>query len=673
MTAPRSWRDFPRRHPAWTTFIGVLVALALGLAVFDWNWFRGPLGHLVSAATGREFRIDGTLDVDYFPLQVHATHLYFANARWSDEPAMARVDRLDMRVRFWPLLLGHVVLPEISLDAPWLRLERNAAGAGNWQFGQPQSCSPGSCRSPLRILHLRVRKGLLDFREPTLMTALQLHIDSAAPLRPGALAPLVLHGAGNYRAAQFELDGRVDSPLALENNARHYSLDLTARAGDTHVHVFGTLTDPLQTQDLAVNLELGGADLAQLYDFAGIVLPPTPPYALQGRLTRTGARLGYRGFSGRVGNSDISGDAQLDIGGARPKLTARLHSKRVDIADLSGFIGGTPGARAGQDGSAGQRQQKAALRARGKVLPDRPIRLDALRRMDADVQFSAADIRSAHLPLENMQAHLMLDHGRLSVDPLDVGAAGGKLATTLLFDGSRDPARFSLNMKVQHLQLPRLLPRAKALRDSVGTLGGSVELRGGGNSTAAVLGSASGSISLIMGQGRISNLVLELAGLDVAESLKFLLTGDKEVRMRCAYADFGLVDGVATARAVALDTTDTALVVRGSFDMGRESLDLTLLPRPKDESPLAIRAPIRIDGTFAHPSVHPSGKLVLRGAAVAALAAIAPPLAMLGLVETGPGHDLDCGPSEPPQPARKPTRPPPGPRPPPLQPTSAHR
>jgi uncharacterized protein involved in outer membrane biogenesis len=145
-----------------------------------------------------------------------------------------------------------------------------------------------------------------------------------------------------------------------------------------------------------------------------------------------------------------------------------------------------------------------------------------------------------------------------------------------------------------------------------------------------------------MGSGSFSNLLLEVAGLDIAESLVFLLGKDQEVRLRCAYADFGIVDGVATARAVALDTTDTALLVRGNLDFAKEKLDLKLVPRPKDFSPLSIRTPINIGGTFADPAIAPSGKLVLRGAAVAALASIAPPLALLGLIETGPGHDTGC-------------------------------
>jgi hypothetical protein len=32
-----------------------------------------------------------------------------------------------------------------------------------------------------------------------------------------------------------------------------------------------------------------------------------------------------------------------------------------------------------------------------------------------------------------------------------------------------------------------------------------------------------------MGRGHVGNLVMELAGLDITESLKFLVTGDKQI------------------------------------------------------------------------------------------------------------------------------------------------
>jgi uncharacterized protein involved in outer membrane biogenesis len=248
----------------------------------------------------------------------------------------------------------------------------------------------------------------------------------------------------------------------------------------------------------------------------------------------------------------------------------------------------------------------------------------------------------------------LLDNGLLRLEPLAFGAAGGNLASTVRVDARALPAAFSLDMKLQRLQLPKLLPKVKLLHDSVGSINGQIELHGKGNSAASILADADGNFSAIMGQGRMSNLLLEVAGLDIAEALSFLIGKDRQVTLRCAYADFGIVDGVATARSVAFDTTDTALLIRGDLSLRDESLDLTLVPKPKDKSPVSIRTPIRIGGTFADPAIAPKGgPLLLRGAAVALLAAISPPLALVGLIETGPGKDTSCGPREPEPPSAR--------------------
>lgn len=649
-----------------------LCALAVLLLLFDWNWFKGPVQRMVAQSTGREFRIDGNLDVDLWPLRVQADGLYLGNAEWSDEPAMATVQRLEVQVRFWPLLIGRVDLPALTLVQPRLRLERNAAAQGNWVFANTRQCNGGSCPQRVRIRELLVRDGRLAFREPTLRTAVDLDIDSAQPSADEARAPLVLNGSGSYRGAPFQLAGRVDSPLALRNEALPYRVDLSARAGQTGARARGTLTGPLQMQGFDLDFELGGRNLADLYDLAGVVLPDTPPYALKGQLSRQGMRFAYRDFTGTIGDSDIGGDAAMDFGLPRPKLTADLHSRRIDFDDLAGFIGGTPGIGEGETASPQQRQQAAQRRASGKLLPSQPIRTDRLRSMDAQVRLHAEQVDSRRLPLEDMTAHLRLEDGQVVLDPLEFGAAGGRLASTVRLDGRRQPARFGIAMRVERLELPKLMPRSKLLNDSAGRIAGSVNLQGEGDSAAAVLASADGELSLIMGQGRISNLLLEVAGLDIAEALAFLLGKDRQVTMRCAYADFGVADGVATARAVAVDTTDTALLVRGGFSFRDESLDLTLLPRPKDFSPVSIRTPLEVDGSFADPSIGPKGgPLLLRGAAVAALAAVAPPLALLGLLETGPGRDNpQCGPpssgASPQRAAPPPTAP--GPRPPVLPP-----
>jgi len=641
--------QFPRAHPAWTTVLAFIALLVLVLALFNWNWLRGPIERMVSERTGRELRI-GALDVDFFPLEVQAEKLRFANAKWSDEKTMARAERVDLRLRFWPLLRGRVDLARLELDQPFLRVERNAKGVGNWQF--PEKATARKDETPgdrLRIRQLQVSKGRFELREPTFGTAIDVRVTSARPPRKGALSPLQFAGKGSYRKAPFELAGKVDSPLALQDKERPYHIDARARAGETRAHVSGGLVEPLRLQNGSVNLEMSGADLAQLYEFTGVVLPASPPYAFRGTLVRKGQDISYRKFSGTVGDSDLSGDATVHLGGKRLKLTAVLQSRVLDFDDLGGFVGATPATGAGETASAEQEQARAAQKASGKLLPTTPIELAKLRSMDADVQLTAAQINSPRLPLENMTAHLKLVDGTLRLDPLEFGAAGGRLSSIVQLDARGDPAKFGIAMRMENLELPKLLPRAKVLSDSIGTLQGALELSGEGNSTASILASSDGTVGVIMGEGRISNLVLEVAGLDIAESLKFLIGNDKDVRLRCAYADFGLEDGVATARSVAMDTTDTALLLRGNIDLGTESLDLKLLPKPKDASPISIRSPILIGGTFADPAVAPeAGPLLVRGAAVAALASIAPPLALLALIETGQGKDLNCGPDVPP-------------------------
>ena len=56
-------------------------------------------------------------------------------------------------------------------------------------------------------------------------------------------------------------------------------------------------------------------------------------------------RFRFTDVEGRVGNSDIAGAYTVSTG-APTDFTADLHSKRVDLADLGGVIGGTPAAPA---------------------------------------------------------------------------------------------------------------------------------------------------------------------------------------------------------------------------------------------------------------------------------------------------------------------------------------
>ena len=59
-------------------------------------------------------------------------------------------------------------------------------------------------------------------------------------------------------------------------------------------------------------------------------------------------------------------------------------------------------------------------------------------------------------------------------------------------------------------------------------MGGNARLEGKGNSIASLFGSANGQMALAIADGTVSNLLLELIGLDGAEIMKFLFGGESE-------------------------------------------------------------------------------------------------------------------------------------------------
>ena len=120
------------------------------------------------------------------------------------------------------------------------------------------------------------------------------------------------------------------------------------------------------------------------------------------------------------------------------------------------------------------------------------------------------------------------------------------------------------------------------------------------------------------------------------------------VALVAAVLGFGGIAGAAAGIAKVAFFVFLVLFVEGQVHLGDERYDLRLKPRPKDPSPVSLRSPLRLTGTLKHPKVLPeAGPLIARGLLAAALYSIAPPAALLALIETGPGEDTGCGAENP--------------------------
>lgn len=625
----------------------LIVVIVLVLAFFPWNWLRSPVNTLVSDKLGREFVIKGDLHANLLSLTpyISAENISLANAPWSKPPQkMLHIDKAEFRISLPALLHGQIVMPEVALSHPHVVLAINSDGERNWVFNRKQAKRPKPPPIPV-IKLLTIDHGEFTFRDAPHRTSVTLRADTFAPSDKHASYGIKFTGNGAFRGVKFELIGHGGSVLSLQDPKHPYPINVAVQMGTTHLNARGSVTGAENPHDMRVKMAISvhGPDLSVFYSLMHIPLPPTPPFRLVGTLSHTARTWHFTDLEGHVGDSDIEGDVAYMRRQPRPLFTGHLKSKLLDLKDLGGLVGAQPNTQPGETHAQAERQMNARQAKKPGVVPSEPFHLNRLRKMDVDIHFEGQEIRGRKWPFQDLKMHVVVHDGKLEIKPADFGVAGGQVVASLAYNTRRHPAHATMNIELARLQLDQLFPTVGMLKNSRGIFGGRAVLDGRGDSTAALLASMDGDVGFALTNGMINQELIELAGLDPGDFLGLVATGNDRIRVRCAVGDFKVTDGLMKTRALVFDTTDTVIYADGKIDLGKESMDVTIRPRPKDMSIASLRGPIEVTGTFKQPSVHISDQTVARGAAAVALGALVGPLAaLIPLIDTGPGHNSNC-------------------------------
>ncbi len=86
------------------------------------------------------------------------------------------------------------------------------------------------------------------------------------------------------------------------------------------------------------------------------------------------------------------------------------------------------------------------------------------------------------------------------------------------------------------------MPKVEMMQKTLGEMNGDVQLRGSGNSVAALLGNSNGNLKLLMNDGLISRNLMEILGLNVGNYVIGQIFGDDEVRVNCAAANINVTN-----------------------------------------------------------------------------------------------------------------------------------
>jgi uncharacterized protein involved in outer membrane biogenesis len=656
----------------WTVLIAILIVLVIvavacvvALVAYDWNRAKPWLETRASASLGRAIELGGNVDLvwrwrrridgtDTFSpgFALTAQDVRIGNPDWATRKRFAELASLDIDVRVFPLLWHRLEIPAMRLVHPKVDLEQRKDGANTWTFtpdGKPDGSSwnveigeiafdEGEVAITDETRALDVRATITRLQTPipfgqrvegddpsTRREVIQrVGREAAQRLRKAAeeraerragrgttVAPppyaLAWKASGKIDGDRVTGQGRMGAVLALQN-PKPFPVRADVDFGATSIALTGTITDPTSPDALDMRLWISGPNLARLYAITGIALPNTPQYATVGRLTGhfhpRRSVLRYEDFTARVGGSDLAGTLTYRSDGERPVLSGDVESSLLQFRDLGTLLGAEPDEEA----------------STGRLLPSVPFNVERWKAMDADVHFTGK---------------------RVTLDPLGFDMAGGNVRSSIRIDAGAAPPKGVISIDGEHLKLHRLFENVGGLKQSPGEVSGKVRLAGAGNSVAALLGHSGGSLHLLTTGGRVSETLMEEAGLNFANVLIAKMKGDQMIDVDCAAAQFTVADGVARADLFVFDTDVAIVVIDGTINLGDERVELTLHPDTKNMRIFSLRSPLHVAGNFEHLDVSVDKKsLIARGGGAIALAVIATPLAaLLPLTAPGGGDD----------------------------------
>ena len=667
---PRKGRAVP---PVRAIVAGTLCVAVLALVIlWSWDWFIPLVERRAGAAIHRRVTIAH--------LHVHPGRVITIGADdvrieqpegFGDLPPLATVRRLDVAIRWWPLLSGGGLdLPLIALDTPVVELRERADGSTNYDFSDPKAtpatqqaqqprAREADAKHPApqdataakdtsaatndaattmpRIGAIRIASGQLHVAHARLHTDMrgEVHTTDATDKED---ARLLMDAKGTYVGQAIVGHFSGGTLVSLQDRTQPYPVDLDIRHGPTRLTLRGTVDDPLTLAGARLRLSLAGPDMSLLYPLTGVVIPQTPPYRVVGNLDYSAAHVRFRDLDGHVGSSDLGGDLSIDPHQAVLFVDAELHSRRVDLADLGGFFGATPGDRP----STAQQQAEARAHANSNaVLPSTPINMPKLRATNVHFAYHGDHIENRHTPLDNIDVLADIRDGVIDVHHLNFAVGSGTLASNGTFTPHGDAVEAQIGIDLVRINLSRLMQAAGKFEGN-GVFGGHLAIHGTGTSLAGIVANGDGGMTVALDQGGdISAVLPDLLGLELGKALLSILGLPGKTDLKCMIADMPLRQGILDTRTFLIETGDTRTVGKGSLDFRNNTIDYALMTDSRHFAVGSFPGTLHITGLLKKPSITPSTETIAR-AVGSVLLGVVTPVALLPTIEAGVGKQSLC-------------------------------
>ncbi|MDO6413877.1 AsmA family protein [Sphingomonas sp. BIUV-7] len=647
-----------RRDPVKTAIASVVSVLAtlFGLLFLAWlvlfvtkgRFLKHTFEKVASKYMERDIRVAGDFNFYFDPIDMKflAEGMTVSNPEWAKKPNLFSSKLIDTRIETLPLIFGKKQIEWLNLENGAIDLEWDKAHKKNsWTFA-----GDTPFQMPL-IRRASVAGTGVHYDDAAMRIFADVRFAAIDAQNSKFASNIRFDGEGTARGIPFTLNGSQTSPNEVLAGGRN-QFELHARAAKTSLDVSGTLPGATVIEGADLSVRVRGQNIRNLFDLAGIAVPDTRAYSLRSHLTKEGQDYKFTKIAGSYGNSDIGGAMTVTVPRSgtdeRLFLAADLASKRVDMIDIGPFIGYNPNALATQGATAAATTQ-GPRGAYPRILPDAPLRVDAIKAFDAKVTYKVADIKQPFVPISNIVLGLDLDRSLLKLSPLNFDMAGGHVDSDIAID-ARKPAVFTdYDIRMSPTPMGKLL--AKFGVDNGGTTGtikARVKMSGTGDTVRQSLATSNGRIAVILPRGTFWTSYTQLSEFDIGTFVQKMFEKKlkEPVQINCGLIGFTVRDGIAAADPVLIDTSKNVMTAKGGFSFRDESMSLAFRADAKKFSLFSGQSPVGIGGHFAAPAIQiVTPELLLRGGVGVALGVAAGPVgAMLAFVDPGDAKNAACGP-----------------------------
>lgn len=639
----------------------VLVVVYIIAASYDYNKLKPMITNTVKELTGRELTMGGNIHLKIgIQPTLEVNNVAFQNAPWGSQPQMAQIKQLQVQVSILPLIRGNVTVNRLILTEPQFMLEVNKSGKTNLDFDasqraksqQPEDKPKDEGQALFEFEEIEIKSGKIEYKDHQTGKTETVDIETLEIENPMFGAATDIDLKGSYNKTPFQVTGNLGHLSGILNPKESWPLKLEAKAVKTRVLIDGNIQDPLSGHGIDFKLNAEGEDLAYLESITGEPLPVKGPFRFSGHVvTPSDKEVQVSDLLVVLGESRIKGTVKFTRGAKRPRIDAKLMSQKLDLRPML----------VDEKISTDAQQQPAGDgKKKGKVFTDTPLQLDAFYIADALVQFTAAQILLPQLAFEDLQVDMSLKDGLLKIEQLEAGDnQGGKLAGNIELASPKANATLKLNLEIDQLDLGHMAKNL-GISDAVdGKLNVNLDLRGRGNSVAALMGGLNGDTKVVMSEGKINMRYINLIGGDLRASLTRLFNplSEKEefAAINCLVSHFRIKDGLAESQVLVIDTNRMTVVGEGNINLKTEELDLGVKPDPKEGlgagkvatinvSLSEFAKPFRLKGTLANPSlgIDPTKTALTFGKTLGGIALFGPVGLATSLVSGKFGENHPC-------------------------------